>query len=158
MTARRVRLGAINVTGLEHALETGHAMLLVELRALRQISNTFEIPNGEQISTAFCSTADDLRRDDFRKMIRGEKFAKVPQNPGLNSEDVANPFASQRERPIVQKDVAPDRCDIGRRVKRKYVRSTVQDTNRCDIQLDPVDGARFLANRADDLDGIIELE
>src|SRR5262245_36356843 len=113
MTARGGRFGAINVAGLENTLEAGDAMLLVELWALREIRNTFEIPDGEEIRAALRPPAYDLRRDDFREVIRCQEFAEVPQNRRLDSKNVANAFASQRERAIVQKDVAANRCDIG---------------------------------------------
>src|SRR5579871_342842 len=60
VAAGGVRLGAVDVAGFIHALESSDAMLLVELRALRQICDTFKIFNLEEIGPSLCSASDNF--------------------------------------------------------------------------------------------------
>ena len=46
-------LGAINVTGFKNALESSHAVFLIELRTLRQVGNAVKILHLEKIRSTF---------------------------------------------------------------------------------------------------------
>ena len=86
MPARRVRLRAVDVTGLEDALEARNAVLLVELRALREIGNAIEVLDLEEIRSALGAAGDDLGRDDLREApamsgSRGSASESLPE-PG----------------------------------------------------------------------------
>src|SRR2546421_11938070 len=53
MPARGVWFSAINVACFKYALESRHAMFLVELRTLRQVGHTVKILHLEKIRSAF---------------------------------------------------------------------------------------------------------
>jgi hypothetical protein len=55
MPACSMRLCSVDMTGFVDPLEAGNSVLLVELRALRQVRHTIEVLEFEQVRPAFGS-------------------------------------------------------------------------------------------------------
>ena len=102
MTRRVVLLRPEDRCDLIDTLEDADHHLLVKLRALRQICLFAEIRQGEDISSALGSRCYELRCVDFGEVLSIQKFAERLTDPGLNLENRALFFISQRDRPVVQ--------------------------------------------------------
>ena len=102
MTRRVVLLRPEDRCDLVDTLEDADHHLLVKLRALRQICLFAEIRQGEDISSALGSRCYELRCVDFGEVLSIQKFAERLTDPGLNLENRALFFISQRDRPVVQ--------------------------------------------------------
>ena len=102
MTRRVVLLRPENRCDLVDTLEDADHHLLVKLRALRQICLFAEIRQGEDISSALGSRRYELRCVDFGEVLSIQKFAERLTDPGLNLENRALFFISQRDGPVVQ--------------------------------------------------------
>lgn len=89
MPAARVRLRAMDVSRLEHALECRDAVLLVELRALREIGHAVEVLDREQVRAALGAGRHDLGGDDLREVARREELAEGGEQSRLHAERVA---------------------------------------------------------------------
>ena len=94
MAAGRVRLGPIYVTCFEDSLQARHGMFLVKLRTLRQICDTVEVLQLEQICSAFRSRRHDLGSENLREALGGEILAEILQQGGLHAKDVPNGLIS----------------------------------------------------------------
>src|SRR5215469_15247094 len=108
MPAAGVRLGAINVPRLEHALEGGDAMLFVELRTLREVGDAIEVVDREQIGPPFGAGGDDLRGLDLREMLQAQILTEVLEDERLDAEDVPDRIAPRRKRPVCEPRFLPD--------------------------------------------------
>ena len=102
MTRRVVLLRPEDRCDLVDTLEDADHHLLVKLRALRQICLFAEIRQREDISSALGSRRYELRCVDFGEVLSIQKFAERLTDPGLNLENRALFFISQRDRPVVQ--------------------------------------------------------
>ena len=102
MTRRVVLLRPEDRCDLVDTLEDADHHLLVKLRALRQICLFAEIRQGEDISSALGSRRYELRCVDFGEVLSIQKFAERLTDPGLNLENRALFFISQRDGPVVQ--------------------------------------------------------
>ena len=102
MTRRVVFLRPEDRCDLVDTLEDVDHHLLVKLRALRQICLFAEIRQGEDISSALGSRCYELRCVDFGEVLSIQKFAERLTDPGLNLENRALFFISQRDGPVVQ--------------------------------------------------------
>ena len=102
MTRRVVLLRPEDRCDLVDTLEDADHHLLVKLRALRQICLFAEIRQGEDISSALGSRCYELRCVDFGEVLSIQKFAERLTDPGLNLENRALFFISQRDGPVVQ--------------------------------------------------------
>src|SRR5215216_1742970 len=101
MPAAGVRLSPIDVTRFEDAFETGHAMLFVELRTLRQISHPLKILVLKKIGPTLGPRRHDLGSDDFCEAIAAEKLTEVFEQGSLDSEDVTDPLIAYCQRAIL---------------------------------------------------------
>ena len=102
MTRRVVFLRPEDRCDLVDTLEDADHHLLVKLRALRQICLFAEIRQREDISSALGSRRYELRCVDFGEVLSIQKFAERLTDPGLNLENRALFFISQRDGPVVQ--------------------------------------------------------
>ena len=102
MTRRVVLLRPEDRCDLVDTLEDADHHLLVKLRALRQICLFAEIRQREDISSALGSRRYELRCVDFGEVLSIQKFAERLTDPGLNLENRALFFISQRDGPVVQ--------------------------------------------------------
>ena len=102
MTRRVVFLRPEDRCDLVDTLEDADHHLLVKLRALRQICLFAEIRQREDISSALGSCRYELRCVDFGEVLSIQKFAERLTDPGLNLENRALFFISQRDGPVVQ--------------------------------------------------------
>ena len=102
MTRRVVLLRPEDRCDLVDTLEDADHHLLVKLRALRQICLFAEIRQGEDISSALGSRCYELRCVDFGEVLSIQKFAERLTDPGLDLENRALFFISQRDGPVVQ--------------------------------------------------------
>jgi hypothetical protein len=62
MPPRGMRLRAIHMSRLEHALESGDAMLFIELRALCKVRHAIKVFDLEKIRSALGSSRNNLGR------------------------------------------------------------------------------------------------
>src|SRR5260221_154253 len=85
--------------------DCGHAVFLVELGALREIGDTVEILDLEEVRAALRTPSHDLRRHNLGEMLRGQVLAKITEDRRLDSEDVADAFVSQREGSVLRADL-----------------------------------------------------
>ena len=102
MTRRVVFLRPEDRCDLVDTLEDADHHLLVKLRALRQICLFAEIRQREDISSSLGSRRYELRCVDFGEVLSIQKFAERLTDPGLNLENRALFFISQRDGPVVQ--------------------------------------------------------
>src|SRR6516164_1980876 len=158
MPAGGVRLGAINVAGFVNPFEACHAVFLVELRALREVSGPLEIPDLEKIGAAFGPSAHDFGRDDLGESPAVERFAKESKNGSLNPKDIADTFRPKAQRPVFNEGLHADTPDVRRRLKRKIMRRSVENGNFGDFNFVTAARAGVAAYGAMNLDGIFDLQ
>jgi hypothetical protein len=84
----------------KYALESRHAMSLVELRTLRQVGDMVKILQLEKIRSAFSAGRNSLRGDDLRETALRQKLSQEAQQGRLNSKYVADDFIANRQRTI----------------------------------------------------------
>ena len=87
VTGGRMFLCAVGGRDLEDALINANADLFVELRALREVDLLAEIIHLEDVSTAFCSFAHDLRGEDLGEAISREELTEGTCDGRLHLED-----------------------------------------------------------------------
>src|SRR5687768_16485774 len=104
MTAGRMGLGPINVTRLEHPLESGNPVLFVELRTLRQVRRPLEIFDLEKIGATLGSARHDLGGNDLSEPLSAQIGPEPFQNGRLDPEDFLNRTGSDAERPVIQEN------------------------------------------------------
>ena len=158
MAAGGVRFGAVHVARFVDPFEPRHAVLFVELRALRQIGHSIEIGDLKQVGAAFGSASDNLRGDDFRKVPSAERFAKGFEQRCLHPKNVAHRFVPKRQRTILDLRLQPDRAQVCRGLRRQVVAGPMEHANLRDGDFAAGPGARFRADRAVDFDRVLYLE
>src|SRR5262249_24850565 len=97
-----VRFGPVYMPGLVHSLKPCHALFLVELRALGEVSDAVEIPHLEYVGPTHSPGGDDLGGDNFRDAVASQILPKVPEQRGLHAEDMANRVIAHREGAVFQ--------------------------------------------------------
>ena len=158
MPRTRVRFGTIHMAGLEHLLECGDAVLFVELRTLREIRDTIEVVDGEEVGTAFGAGRDDLRRNDLGESMLDQVFPEIAQQRALNAKHVADCFVARRERPVLEPRVNADARNVARCVERQLVRCRIQYADVRHVDLDAELRARIGAHRTDHFDRVVEFQ
>src|SRR5579871_5698419 len=108
-------------------------MLLVELRALRQICDTFKIFNLEEIGPSLCSASDNFGSDDFGEPAAVERFAEGSQDRGLDSENISDGLSSKSKRPVLNQRLQADGFHAGGGQESQILRGAVQDENFHDV-------------------------
>ena len=102
MTAGSVWLGPVDMACFIDALQSGDAVFLVELGALRQIGGAIEVLDLEEIAASLGPAGYDFRSHDFSKPPAVQRVPKSSQNRGLYAEGVAYRFGSKRQGPELQ--------------------------------------------------------
>src|SRR5579871_81309 len=133
-------------------------MLLVELRALRQICDTFKIFNLEEIGPSLCSASDNFGSDDFGEPAAVERFAEGSQDRGLDSENISDGLSSKSKRPVLNQRLQADGFHAGGGQERQILRGAVQDANFGDVDFISGLGARLLACCAENFHDVFCLE
>ncbi len=159
MPRTRVGFRAIHVTRLEHAFERGDPVLFVELRALRQIRDTVEVVDREQVRAAFGAGRDDLRRDDLGEAvlasgIRGSNAATRPACGTRRRSCRCAPRAGGI--PAAHRDPRPE-MSLDELNGSLFVAGF--STRTCAMSISKPRFARAVgARRTDHLDGVVELQ
>ena len=103
-----VRLGAINVTGFKHALHSGHRMLFVKLRTLREIGRAIEILDREQVGATLSRARDNLRGKNFGESASPQGRPKLLGQRRLDPENRAATIGAKCERAAIDREVGRD--------------------------------------------------
>src|SRR5215471_11784462 len=94
--------GSVHMPGLVHSLKPSHALFLVELWALGEVSDPVKIPQREHMCSPLSPGGDDLGGDDFRKAVVAQILPEVFEQRGLHAEDITDRVIPYRQGTILQ--------------------------------------------------------
>src|SRR5262249_6298161 len=158
VTAARVWFSAINVSGFVNPFECRDSVLLIKLRALRQIRNTVKIFQGKKVRSSLSAGCHDLRCDDFSKSLTCQILAKIFEQGGLNAKDIADGIAARGQRSILKQGFLSYRLNVRRRIEGKPIRSAVEHARADNIDFIACPRTAISSDTTVDFYRVIELE
>src|SRR5947199_3704424 len=114
MARRRVRLGAIDVARLENAFQPEHAVLLVELRTLRQVCDAIEVADLEEVASYLRPSRNDFGGEDLGEPAPRQRCPERVNECGLDPEYRRPALGTEGERTVAKHDLLRDMLARGR--------------------------------------------